>query len=104
MALRVARRQRGVGIEDADDLDILAQLGGSQEAGDVPVRQSGNGEPHRPSHRVSVPRALHKAKKEQSGRESCLHDIAMTGGAVLPKSGKLGNCTTRFRPVEFYVK
>ena len=43
----VARGERGVGVEDADDLDVGARFGAAQETGDVAVREPRDGKAQR---------------------------------------------------------
>ena len=43
----VFAQERGVGVEDADNLDVLASLRAAQEAADVPVHEAGDRQPER---------------------------------------------------------
>ena len=47
VGVAVLPQQRGVRVEDADNLDVLASLGAAEESAHVSVHQSGNGEPER---------------------------------------------------------
>ena len=50
--LGVLLSQRRVGVEDADDLHVLARLGGAEESGHVPVHETGDREPQRRGRRL----------------------------------------------------
>ncbi len=90
VALAVLLSQRRVGVEDADDLHVLARLGGAEESGHVPVHETGDREPQRRGRRLLLRlRGQHHGEDTgdpQRRKQQSLHRAILSGitGAVPP--------------------
>ncbi len=80
--LRVLSLQGRVGVEDADDLHVLARLGGPEESGHVPVHETGDREPERRGGallRVQGKQGGENTGSRQRRKQQSLHGVILPG-------------------------